>query len=404
MVFEIIEIIFLFVAGSLCLYLALLSILSIFVRQITLRQPLTLHRFAIVVPAHDEELSIERTINSLNKIEYPKTHFDVIVVADNCSDRTPEIAKAIGSKVFVRTNASQRGKGYALRWCFDIILGQEYPYDAVAVVDADSVVSVNFLTVLNQYLNDGSEAIQVSDMVEPNPGNWSSEVTRLGFTLYNYVRPLGRKLLKCSAGVRGNGMCFSAKTLREMPWSTYSLNEDLEYGLVLLLNGIKTDFAPETFVLATMPSQARHAVNQRSRWEKGRFPVIKKYGMKLLSESVKKLSYRIFDAFIELITPAFVNLFGFVFVMLIITGFMVILGLKSYVLYFLFWCAVCFLCVIHVVIGLYAARVDMELLKAFLYMPKYILWKFKVYFKIFRGQSQNEWVRTTRERTTRSIK
>jgi 1,2-diacylglycerol 3-beta-glucosyltransferase len=397
MIHQLINIVFLVVFGGLILYLAILSILAACAKSIKLNTSLSYGRFAIVVPAHNEEVSLSKTVRSLLDIDYPKTHYDIIVVADNCTDSTAEIAKALGAKVFERTNEEQRGKGYALRWCFDIILGPDFSYDAVAIIDADSVVSKNFLSVINQYIHNGSSAIQVSDMVEPKPGNWSSEITRLGFTLYNHVRPLGRKVLNCSAGVRGNGMCFSVKTLREIPWDTYSLNEDLEYGLILLLNGVQVDFAPETLVLATMPTQPQHAVSQRSRWERGRFPVIRKYSVKLLTASVTKFSYIIFDAFIELVTPAFVNLFGFALVMFCINGLLFFTGVDASMFFLLLWGIVVLLGLTHVFVGLYAVGADWTLLKAFFYVPKYVLWKLMVYMKIFRRQKQNEWVRTTRE-------
>lgn len=398
MILQIIQILLLVFIGLLIFYLSLLSVLALFARNNILNLKNGFKQFAIVIPAHNEEMSIEETIQSILKIEYPRSHLDIIVIADNCTDRTAEIARELGAKVLERTNSDQRGKGYALRWCFDIILGPKYSFDAIAVIDADSTASKNFLKVLNQYIHMGSKAIQVSDMVKPQPGNWSSEITRLGFTLYNHVRPLGRKVIRCSAGIRGNGMCFSSKTLRDIPWNTYSLNEDLEYGLLLLLKGVNVDFAPETNVLATMPAQASNAVSQRSRWEKGRFPVIKKYSMRLLLGSFSKISYRLFDAFIELVTPAFVNLFGFALLMFCLNGLFLSFGIYSSKLFLFLWGIVLSLGLIHVTVGLFVAGADRKLLKAFFYIPKYALWKLMVYSRIISSQSQNEWIRTTREK------
>ena len=52
-------------------------------------QPTT--RFAILVPAHDEERLIATTVRSLLEIDYPAVLFEVHVVADHCTDRTAEI-------------------------------------------------------------------------------------------------------------------------------------------------------------------------------------------------------------------------------------------------------------------------------------------------------------------------
>ncbi len=386
------------IIGSIFLHLLFLSFLGLFYKRLNNFQTIKQLKFAMIIPAHNEGISIGKTITSLFEVDYPREHFDVIVVADNCTDQTAEIAKKHGATVYERTNKINRGKGYALRWCMDLLFTTKSNYDAIAIIDADSVISRNFLSVLNYYINKGSQAIQTADLVAPQPDAWSSEVTRLGFLLYNFVRPLGRKVINCSAGVRGNGMCFTTKTLKEVPWNTYSLNEDLEYGLVLLLNGIKVDFAPEAIVLATMPKSAKNAESQRTRWERGRFPVIKKYSIKLLSYSIKKFSFRSFDAFIELITPPFVNVVAFAMFMLIINLILFLLGIAFTKTFLLMWGILILAAVAHVVIGLFTARADKMLISAFLYIPKYIIWKLLLYIKVFSKSKNIEWIRTTREK------
>lgn len=398
MIFQIIQIFILFILGGVLLYLAILSILSMFNRLRIVETSDTLNRFAIIVPAHNEEISVGKTIKSLFEVDYPMEQFDVIVVADNCTDRTVEIAKKHGATVYERTNKINRGKGYALRWCMDLLFTTKSNYDAITIIDADSVISKNFLSVLNYYISKGSKAIQTADLVAPQPDAWSSEVTRLGFLLYNFVRPLGRKVINCSAGVRGNGMCFTTKTLKKVPWNTYSLNEDLEYGIILLLNGINVDFAPEAIVLATMPKSEKNAESQRARWERGRFPIIKKYSTRLLKFSIKKFSYRTFDAFIELITPPFVNSVAFSVLMFIINLILFLLGIAFAKIFLILWTIVILAAITHVVVGLFSARADQMLINAFLYIPKYIIWKLLLYFKGFRSNKKNEWIRTTRER------
>lgn len=383
--------------GFFTLYLVALSCLALMART---RQEFTTNharRFACVIPAHNEESSIYNTVASLKNVHYPQADYDVIVIADNCSDRTAEIARSLGSNVFERKNSAQRGKGYALRWCFDRLLTEQHSYDAIVVIDADTIVDPEYLTVMNYYLEHGSMALQCSDMAASQPGSWISEMTRLGFTLYNYVRPLGRKTLNCSAGVRGNGMCFAVETLRTVPWNTFSLNEDLEYGLVLLLNGINVDFAPEAKVYATMPTSPRNAESQRSRWEGGRFPIIQMYGPRLLKETFRSSSLRCLDAFIDLITPPFVSLFGALLLFFVTHAIVVGLGSSATMPFFLAWGVLVVSGLAHVFIGLLAARADVQLYKAFFYLPRYAFWKLALYTKSLRRAPTIEWVRTTRD-------
>lgn len=399
MLLIIIDIILLTVLGGFMIYLATLSVFALFSKRQKQFSVKRFRKFAVVIPAHNEENSITSTINSISQIDYPGDNFDIIVVADNCTDKTVETANALKVRVMERNDLTHRGKGYALRWCFDKILHPSNGYDAVAVIDADTVVSKNYLTVINYYFENGSKVVQVNDMVAPNPGAWTSEVIRLGFTLYNLSRPLGRKLFNGTAGIRGNGMCFSTDVLKEVPWNTYSLNEDLEYGIIIFLNGINVDFAPETTIFATMPTHAKNAESQRARWEKGRFPVIKRYSGQLLYGALKKVSLRYCDLFLELIIPPFVNLFGAVSLLCLIHCILWLTGKSQLVNYTAAWILAVVFGIIHVIVGLIAARADKQLYNVIFQIPKYAIWKIYLYLKRFTKATTTDWIRTERENT-----
>jgi cellulose synthase/poly-beta-1,6-N-acetylglucosamine synthase-like glycosyltransferase len=234
------------------------------------------------------------------------------------------------------------------------------------------------------------------------PGSWNSEIIRFGFALYNFARPLARKVLHCSAGIRGNGMCFSSDLLRRIPWNTYSLNEDLEYGLILLLGGTIVEFAPEAKVLATMPASASNARSQRSRWERGRFPVIRRYAPRLLTSGLSSFSPPLIDALIDLVIPPFVNLFGGVLILSVIHLALWAAGFLASPALAVLWGFFVLCGFVHVFAGLYAARADAMLYKAFFHIPRYAIWKLTVYLGLFRGTKSSDWVRTTRERPIES--
>lgn len=377
-------------------YQLILSLLALNAKLHTRFESNSNRKYALVVPAHNEEKIISKTIYSLSGLVYPKNNYDIFVIADNCTDNTAKLARSLGVTVLERTNIKKKGKGYALRWAFDQILGYQDAYDAIIVVDADSLISGNYLEVMNYYLDQGSRVIQSSDLVLPEPGNWSIEATRIGFLLHNYVKPLGRKVLNLNMGLRGNGMCFSADVLREVPWKAWSLTEDLEYGLILLLNDIKIDFAPEATVFAQMPVEAKNAETQRSRWELGRLQVIRMYTMKFLGKSFKKRSASYFDVFIDLITPPFVNMMLLVMISLIAVFGLWIFGIVATYHLFL-WVLLALIGFAYFFTGMSVAGADRNLYKSLLHIPVYIFWKIKVYVNAYRKGKEVDWIRTERD-------
>src|SRR5262245_59839368 len=151
-------------------------------------------RFAILIPAHNEERLIGRLLDSLSQLDYPAQQVDVYFVADHCSDHTAERAPAAGAAVLERFDDTHRAQGLALRWLIEQIHASHERYDAFIVFDADSVVEPNFLAAMDARLEAGSQVIQAYYSVL-NTGE--SAVATLRFAALaavHYLRPLGRSV------------------------------------------------------------------------------------------------------------------------------------------------------------------------------------------------------------------
>src|ERR1700729_11705 len=73
-------------------------------------------RFALLVPAHNEEELLPRLLASAVELTYPAELFDIHVVADNCTDDTVNVADQAGARVHERHDMVLQGKGHALHW------------------------------------------------------------------------------------------------------------------------------------------------------------------------------------------------------------------------------------------------------------------------------------------------
>ncbi|TME44786.1 MAG: glycosyltransferase [Chloroflexi bacterium] len=176
------------------LYLLLLAVASCFHRPAPARA-IPRHRLTVLIPAHNEAQMVTGCVQSLKRQSYPTDLYRVVVIADNCTDETAELAARAGAEVLIRNEPGLRGKGHALRWGIDRILGDQSLTDALVVVDADSLTESHFLAELEARLADGYEAVQADDLVLPQPGSQGSVLEATALLLRNRVRFAGRTVI-----------------------------------------------------------------------------------------------------------------------------------------------------------------------------------------------------------------
>ena len=379
--------------AAMVLYLDLLSVAALLWRRRPApAAPRT--RFAVLVPAHDEELLLPALLDSLGRLDYPRALYDVHVVADNCADRTADVARQGGATVFERRDESQRGKGYALRALLARLNGGDAAataYDAYVVVDADSTVSANFLDVMNRHLLRGDVAIQCYYGVLNKDDSWPATLRYVAFVLFNGLRPRGRDSLGLSAGLRGNGMCFAAPLIARFGWGAFTLAEDAEFHLQLVEAGVGVAYAPEATVLAAMPASLRGSRSQNVRWERGRLQLLRAHGPRLLAAGLCGRDPARLDALAEQLVPplsALTGLTAFFFALTTARRARAARGLALAVLLGQLG---------YVVTGLRLAQAAPRAYAALLLAPIYIVWKLSVYVVAAAGIKDSRWVRTRRE-------
>lgn len=235
------------------------------------------NQFLVLVPAHNEEEVVDCLIDSLNRGDYPRRYFSVLVIADNCSDKTVQVAQQSGAQVLVRTSDKDFGKQHAIHWALGELKRKEVSYDALLILDADNVVLPNLLSEANRALNSGADAYQ-APIANKNPGDsWVSRFASLSFAAINCIHQPGRALLGINPLLCGTGMGISRHALAVVGWPTATLKEDKELTIRLALHGFRTVWLKQTAIYDERPTSLKQSNNQLSRWYAGDIGVAVKY-------------------------------------------------------------------------------------------------------------------------------
>lgn len=290
------------------LYQTFISYLGFRKRQpVKLAQPQK--RFALIVAAHNEETVIGQIIESLKALDYPKELYDIYVVCDNCTDRTEDIVHSKGIKALVRCDLEKTGKGYALEWAFKQLwhLSEQknLAYDAVAMFDADNLVSKNFLGVVNSKLLEGFEVIQAYLDAKNPKDTWITQAYSFSYWATNRVYQLSRENLGLSAQLGGTGVIVATRVLQQLGWGSTSLTEDLEFTQrYILASGKRVAWVHEAKVYDEKPLTFLASWKQRVRWMSGHVDCMKKYTVPLVKKAWKERNFLCLDTAMYLLQPS----------------------------------------------------------------------------------------------------
>lgn len=224
-------------------------------------------RGAVLIPAHNEQASIVKTIRSVRNASGPM--IDILVVADNCTDDTASVARATGAAVIERYHETQRGKAFALGFGIRY-LQRTQPPDVVIVIDADSAVGgrpLDRLASLTDTLGRPVQALNLIDRRRTSDGH--SVMQTLGNRFHNLVRPLGNAKLGWPCLLMGSGMAFPWHLVEKVGLENTSLGEDKQLGIDMTLAGYAPVFYPYTKVASYVPDRYAAYLGQRTRWEHG---------------------------------------------------------------------------------------------------------------------------------------
>jgi cellulose synthase/poly-beta-1,6-N-acetylglucosamine synthase-like glycosyltransferase len=378
------------------LYVALLAPVGLFAKPAAhsdRTDSISHTRFVMLIPAHDEEEGISATLESVRLLKYPATLLRVIVIADNCSDRTAAVVRAHGFECRERVAPNAPGKGRALRWALDQLAAE--PFDAAVFIDADTRVDPDFLSAMDRGIQEGAAALQGRYEFDVADSSYFSLISFASKRAENNLFWRPRQFFGWAGFIVGNGFCLRRETIQSVPWDAYSIVEDVEYSIQLALQGLQVRYLEAALVTSRPTRRVADAAPQRLRWASGTFQVILRYVPRLLRASIAQRSFLLAEMALALtLTSRFLLLY----LLLAASGASLALGVSGGAFYLRAAVIASFL-----LLAIYTAMVFSQIpkkygspLKSLAALPFYVCWMLFVHLAAAVGLRRNSWVRTAR--------
>jgi cellulose synthase/poly-beta-1,6-N-acetylglucosamine synthase-like glycosyltransferase len=344
----------------------------------------------VLVPAHDEEKGIEATLSEVQVQLGPDDR--VLVIADNCSDETAQLARAAGAEVIERSDPERRGKGYALAYGIDHL--EARPPDVLIVVDADCRLEEGSIDALVRSAVEVQRPVQADYVVEPSERSPLSMLSALAFLVRNRVRPRGLRRLGQPCHLDGTGMAFPWEIIRSAPALGANIVEDLVMGVELALLGHEPFYCIDAGVRSDLPTSKRAAIQQRRRWEHGHMATLLRQGPRLIREGIVQRRPGLIALGADLIVPPLALLVGLLLLVAAAAALLVVLDGPTFPL----WIAGVALCLVGLGVALGWMRYGREAVpfRYLLLVPVYVVWKIPMYLSFLFGRREQHWRRTER--------
>lgn len=348
-------------------------------------------RLAVLMPAHDEALLIQRSVAAVLPQLQPGDR--LLVVADNCSDDTAALARAAGAEVIERKDAQRRGKGYALDFGRSH-LAADAP-ELVIILDADCEPGELALQRLAETCAASGRPTQALYLMRaPAGAGLKLRIAEFAWRVKNRLRPAGWAALGLPCQLMGSGMAFAWRDLAAIELASGHLVEDLKMGLDLCRLGRPPLFCPQAQVVSDFPVSEEGLASQRTRWEHGHLGVILAEVPRLLAESVRRGDRALLALTLDLLVPPLALLTLLVLLALSLAGFWLLLGGQGAPLALAFVLALAMGGT--VLLAWWRCGRDLLALGTLLYTPVYVLKKIPLYLG-FVVKRQVEWVRSRRD-------
>jgi len=257
-------------------------------------------RLVVLIPAHNEEQSLSRSLVSLAPQLGPDDR--IVVIADNCQDGTAEVARRWGVEAIAHRDTGQCGKGYALDYGLRYLAAS--PPEVVIMVDADDAIAPDGLRRIAHLAQSSGRPVQACCRFEADDtSTLSARLAHFATTVKNRVRPLGLHHLGLPCLLAGSGMAFPWQVIRAAEVASDRTADDVRLTAALALAGHLPLFCPEATVHAHLHTGGPAGARQRVLWAHGHLEALVQESPRLLWAAVRQRDRAVLALAVEIAIP-----------------------------------------------------------------------------------------------------
>lgn len=302
-------------------------------------------KVSILIPAHNEEMVIGRTVEAMSRIIYPKDKLEIIVVNDCSTDRTGDILARKCKEIpnlqvlTLKPPVGAKGKSNALNHGFALSTG-EY----IVIYDADNTPERRAVLHLVQAIvtHDELGAVVGKFRTRNKDASLLTRFINIETLSFQWLLQAGRCHFFGITTIPGTNFIIRRKILEDIGgWNIKALTEDTELTVRIYENGYRIYWLPHAVTWEQEPETLRVWMKQRTRWAQGNMWVMSQYFMKLFSlhnmrmrADVVYFTFTYFVFFMAVVISDIIFVLGLLDVSHItIAGPFVIIWLLAYILF-----------------------------------------------------------------------
>lgn len=259
-----------------------------------------LPKVTVQLPLYNEKYVVERLLNAVSKLDYPKDRLDVQIL-DDSSDETSSIIKSFISNLgkddfkFTQIQREERTgfKAGALAYGMQFCEGE-----FIAIFDADFIPDPKFLLQTISFFKDPKIGLVQTRWLHINEDD--SILTRAQTIMLNThfgIEQLGRKNADGFINFNGTAGIWRKECIESAGgWQADTLTEDLDLSFRAQSNGWKFEYLFDVGSPAELPVTFAAFRTQQFRWSKGAAECLRK-NAKMLWKSSAKRSAKIIGTF-----------------------------------------------------------------------------------------------------------